>query len=102
MLPDACRAESHISTRCFCIKICPCIALAGSSILKPCGVQVPNGVHLSSAQQNGHATHAMPAGMTDLERQFFATQSPSSESSESSDSEESDDDDNENDGFEHF
>lgn len=62
-------------------------------------MQVANGHH--AVQENGQA---MPPNMTDLERQFFATQSPSSESSESSDSDESDEgsEDNENDGFEHF
>lgn len=62
------------------------------------GLQAVDGHHI---QQNGHA---MPPGMTDLERQFFATQSPSSDSSESSDSDESNEgsEDNENDGFEHF
>ena len=65
-------------------------------------LQVTNGLQATTTvQQNGHAAHAMPAGMTDLERQFFATQSPSSESSDSSESDESEDD-NENDGFEHF
>lgn len=62
-----------------------------------CLLQVPNGHHV--VQQNGHA---MPPGMTDLERQFFATQSPSSESSESSDDSDEGSEDNGNDGFEHF